>query len=78
VYAVKLVGPDHVAIGIAVASPCLPHKRRSTSASLPQSQRFKSLWPLFTVGMVQRGYSDADIQKILGGNVLRVTLDVLA
>ena len=29
-------------------------------------------WPLFTVGMVQRGHSDADIQKILGGNVLRV------
>jgi len=29
-------------------------------------------WPIFTVGMVQRGYSDTDIQKILGGNVLRV------
>ncbi|MDD2708806.1 MAG: membrane dipeptidase [Verrucomicrobiae bacterium] len=29
-------------------------------------------WPLFTVGLVQRGYSDADIQKIIGGNVLRV------
>ncbi len=29
-------------------------------------------WPLFTVGMVQRGYSDSDIQKILGGNVMRV------
>jgi membrane dipeptidase len=29
-------------------------------------------WPLFTVGLVQRGYSDADIQKILAGNVLRV------
>jgi membrane dipeptidase len=29
-------------------------------------------WPIFTVGMVQRGYSDADIQKIIGGNVLRV------
>lgn len=29
-------------------------------------------WPLFTVGMVQRGYRDEDIQKILGGNVLRV------
>ena len=29
-------------------------------------------WPLFTVGMVQRGYPDSDIQKILGGNVLRV------
>jgi membrane dipeptidase len=29
-------------------------------------------WPLFTVGMVQRGYSDETIRKILGGNVLRV------
>ena len=35
-------------------------------------------WPLFTVGMVQRGYSDADVQKILGGNVLRVARAVLA
>jgi membrane dipeptidase len=29
-------------------------------------------WPLFTVGLVQRGYGDAEIQKILGGNFLRV------
>ncbi|MEO6811705.1 MAG: dipeptidase, partial [Isosphaeraceae bacterium] len=29
-------------------------------------------WPLFTVGMVQRGHSDETIRKILGGNVLRV------
>jgi membrane dipeptidase len=29
-------------------------------------------WPLFTVGMVQLGYSDEVIQKILGGNTLRV------
>ncbi len=29
-------------------------------------------WPLFTVGMVQRGFSDDDIQKVLGGNVMRV------
>ena len=35
-------------------------------------------WPLFTVGLVQRGYSDGDIQKILGGNVLRVARAVLA
>ena len=32
-------------------------------------------WPLFTVGLVMRGYSDADIQKIIGGNVLRVCRD---
>lgn len=29
-------------------------------------------WPLFTVGMVMRGYSDETIRKILGGNLLRV------
>ncbi len=29
-------------------------------------------WPLFTVGLVQMGYSDDDIRKILGGNALRV------
>ncbi len=34
-------------------------------------------WPLFTVGLVQRGYSDGDIQKILGGNMLRVCRDAL-
>jgi membrane dipeptidase len=34
-------------------------------------------WPLFTVGMVQRGYNDEDIRKILGGNVLRVAKAVL-
>ena len=34
-------------------------------------------WPVFTVGLVQRGYSDEDIQKILGGNMLRVARAVL-
>jgi membrane dipeptidase len=34
-------------------------------------------WPLFTVGLVQRGYRDEDIQKILGRNMLRVTGDIL-
>lgn len=29
-------------------------------------------WPLFTVGLVQRGYSDDQIRQILGGNMLRV------
>lgn len=32
-------------------------------------------WPLFTVGLVQRGYKDDDIQKIIGGNMLRVARD---
>jgi membrane dipeptidase len=35
-------------------------------------------WPLFTVGLVQRGYSDSDIRKILGGNVMRVFTAAMA
>ena len=35
-------------------------------------------WPLFTVGLVMRGYSDSDIQKIIGGNVMRVCKETLA
>ncbi len=42
----------------------------------PTSQAGRSIawtnWPLFTVGLVGRGYSDEDIRKIIGGNVLRV------
>jgi membrane dipeptidase len=35
-------------------------------------------WPLFTVGMVQMGYSDDDIQKVIGGNAMRVARAALA
>ena len=44
----------------------------------PTSQAGRSIawtnWPLFTVGLVSRGYSDEDIRKIIGGNVLRLSL----
>ena len=46
-----------------------------------QEQQIQSLvwtnWPLFTVGLVQRGYVDEDIRKIIGGNFLRVATEVL-
>jgi membrane dipeptidase len=29
-------------------------------------------WPLFTLGMIQRGHSDETIRQVLGGNMLRV------
>ena len=40
----------------------------------PKSQKTMAWtnWPLFTVGLVQRGYSDPDIRKIIGENALRV------
>lgn len=34
-------------------------------------------WPLFTVGLVQRGYTDDEIRKIIGGNVMRVARESL-
>lgn len=34
-------------------------------------------WPLFTTGLVQRGYSDDEIRKIIGGNVMRVARESL-
>lgn len=33
-------------------------------------------WPIFTVGLVQRGYTESNIRKIIGGNILRVAADV--
>ncbi|MBK9167588.1 MAG: membrane dipeptidase [Bryobacterales bacterium] len=44
-----------------------------SSGILPQHPSMAwTNWPLFTVGMVQRGFSDDEIRKVLGGNVLRV------
>jgi len=34
-------------------------------------------WPLFTVGLIQRGYQEDQIRKILGENILRVCQAVL-
>ena len=46
-----------------------------------QERQIQSLvwtnWPLFTVGLMQRGYVDEDIRKIIGGNFLRVATEVL-
>ncbi len=42
-----------------------------TTPEMEQSLAWTN-WPLFTLGLVQRGYSDEDIRRILGGNILRV------
>lgn len=97
-HAVKLIGPDHVAIGTDVSysapdaaaesAKIPPIKRRpgwenywpdhlrynAPQWSKPEQTRSMAWtnWPLFTVGLVQRGHSDDTIRKILGANVLRV------
>jgi len=47
-----------------------------TTATMTDSIAWTN-WPLFTVGMVQRGYSDDDIRQVLGGNVMRVARESL-
>ena len=48
----------------------------------PQPQARLSIawtnWPLFTVGLVQRGYKDDEIRKIIGGNMMRICRESLA
>jgi len=47
-----------------------------TTSDMRQSMAWTN-WPLFTVGLVQLGYSDYEIQKIIGGNAIRVAKAVL-
>ncbi|QDV42366.1 Membrane dipeptidase (Peptidase family M19) [Stieleria neptunia] len=42
-----------------------------TTSQMNQSLAWTN-WPLFTVGLVQRGHSDEVIRKVIGGNVMRV------
>ncbi len=63
--------------------PRLGRRSREPFRSLWPSDDFKTTremteslswtnWPLYTVGLVQRGYTDEEIRNIIGGNVLRV------
>ncbi len=48
-----------------------PQDLFKTTQEMKESMAFTN-WPLFTIGLVQRGHSDEVIRKILGGNVQRV------
>ncbi|HZG54834.1 MAG TPA: dipeptidase [Pyrinomonadaceae bacterium] len=65
-YIVKLVGVDHVGVGSDFDGiQSVPHDL-STVADFPN----------LTAELVRRGYSESDINKILGGNMLRVMEEV--
>ncbi len=53
-----------------------PDEPFDTTQEMIKSMQWTN-WPLFTVGLVKLGYSDLDIQKIIGGNVIRVCNDAL-
>ncbi|MCS7465954.1 dipeptidase [Stieleria sp. ICT_E10.1] len=42
-----------------------------TTSQMNQSLAWTN-WPLFTVGLVQRGHRDDVIRQVIGGNVMRV------
>jgi membrane dipeptidase len=64
-HAVKLIGADHVGIGSDF-----------DGADMPYGMEDASCLPKITEALLARGYSESDIQKILGGNALRLMQDV--
>jgi membrane dipeptidase len=66
-HAVKLVGADHVGLGSDF-----------DGADMPYGMEDASYLPRITGALLQRGYSESDIRKILGGNMLRLMQDVEA
>ena len=60
-HAVKLVGADHVGLGSDF-----------DGADMPEGMDDCSRLPRITQALIEKGYSDRDIQKILGENTLRV------
>ncbi len=64
-HAVKLVGADHVGLGSDF-----------DGAWMPEGMDDASHLPRITQALLDRGYSEADIKKILGGNTLRVMEEV--
>ena len=66
-YAVKLVGIDHVGLG---------SDYDGVGDSLPVGLKDVSTYPNLIQGLIDKEYSDQDIKKILGGNLLRVWREV--
>jgi membrane dipeptidase len=64
-HAVKLVGADHVGLGSDF-----------DGADMPYGMEDATHLPQITNALLEKGYSDSDIQKILGGNTLRVMQEV--
>jgi len=58
---VKLVGADHVGMGSDF-----------DGAWMPDGLEDCSKLPRLTEALLRKGYSEDDIRKILGGNILRV------
>ena len=61
-----MAGVDHVGLGSDFDG----------GISLPEGMRDVRDLPEITYALLERGYSDEDVRKILGGNILRVMGEV--
>lgn len=68
-YGVKLVGIDHIGLGSDFDG---------VGGDLPEGLRTVADFPNLVAGLQGRGYSDEDIRKILGGNMLRAWAEIEA
>jgi membrane dipeptidase len=64
-HAVKLAGADHVGLGSDF-----------DGANMPYGMEDATMLPKITEALLQRGYSESDVRKILGENTLRVMSEV--
>jgi membrane dipeptidase len=64
-HAVKLVGAEHVGLGSDF-----------DGAMMPFGMEDATKLPLITEALLQKGYSESDVRKILGENTLRVMTEV--
>ena len=64
-HAVKLVGADHVGLGSDF-----------DGANMPYGMEDATMLPKITESLLQKGYSESDVRKILGENTLRVMSEV--
>ena len=85
-YVVKLAGINHVAIGLdnelnidayyqeatQEGKFRLPAVGQGKNAEYMEGIESPEEWPNITRGLVSRGYSDQEIEKIIGGNALRI------
>jgi len=65
-HVVRVAGIDHVGLGSDFDGV----------TSLPEGLEDVSRYPNLTAELLRRGYSEADVRKILGGNILRVMRQV--
>jgi membrane dipeptidase len=65
-YIRSVVGVNHIGIGSDFDG----------SAAFPKGLEDVSKFPMLTAELIRRGYSDEDISKIIGGNILRVMRQV--